>query len=80
MTLAAFELAPALAIEGLLDLQGKHTRGIQQTPQLLGLRLLKDLQESEVDETGWSTTMLDVVIALTNPSRERRTSLQIMGY
>ncbi len=36
MPLTAFELA--LAIEGLLDLQGRHTRVIQRTPQLLGLR------------------------------------------
>jgi hypothetical protein len=43
-------------------------------------QFLKDLQESEVDETGLSTTMLDVVINADEPSERRETSSRIMGH
>jgi hypothetical protein len=44
-------------------------------------QFLKDLQESEVDEIGWSTAMLDVVIDTDEPTeREKRTSSRIMGH
>ena len=44
-------------------------------------QFLKDLQESEVDEIGWSTTMLNVVIDAYEPTeREKRPSSQIMGH
>jgi hypothetical protein len=44
-------------------------------------QLLKDLQEREVDKTGLSTTMSDVVINADEPTeREKRTSSRIMGH